>query len=243
MTAIQKENSMSDSSKKLLAFALIAFILWPTGGSNPVQPIKNDNTILFTRLTGEGAVASYFEFAKKEKVTVTVPEEKVVCKCNGTGKVLGPDKILMIDCPAIETGTCKSGKKPQTSKPISEQMLEDLQEKLEITMPEPEKEVALVPPPKQVIFLTMNGCINCDMVKERFGKQLKDGGFGFDEKETSLIRIVHYETDKELFQKYAKSIAWQYPMPQFVLVENGVVNSKSRLYGYQDVSKILKMFK
>lgn len=210
---------MSDLSKKIFAGLLIVVAIWPSSNSQST-PVKNDNSFLLTKLCAEGVCASYFQLLSTEEKIVVDEKKEVKCTCNGTGKVLGPDKILILDCPAIETGTCKSLKK--SDEPEAPSMEDKVADEI------------------QVIALFNAGCGACDKFTNDFGKQLKDEGYGFDENNNSKIRIIYFNKNPTDFKKYASSTFGLYYVPQFVLVKNGKIIKRTT--GYQHINQIKGLF-
>lgn len=173
----------------------------------------------FSALDAEGTIAFYLEVPKATEIVVDA--DKVECKCNGTGKVRGPDGILIIPCPCLDANNkcdCKS-KSKGTALPEVES---------EVKMPE--KKV----PTKQILMLTDSYCRNCVNFDNKNKKYLQDNGYGYniatvdlgqsgeDDSVYDIIRVIKKDKTPKLFAKYNQEGWFEY-IPQFVLIENGKV--------------------
>jgi hypothetical protein len=192
--------------KDLIPILLIVFILMmPTGPAAPYKYSLNQ----WDTYAAEGMVGIEVN-AKgvKDKVDVVHPPAPVnptyptnhpkTCKCKGTGKVRSGDGIIEVPCPVVYPD------KPTGS--VAEK----------------------VKPTRQVLAFIRNdvkpngqpACVPCHEYIAKYGAQLKAEGFGFDDDEYSLIRVVDVHKHPEIYSQYGSYVQF---VPQFVLIENGKV--------------------
>lgn len=185
---------------------LILLLLIPTG-VRPGYSLDKWDTY-----KAEGMVA--FDINRGNKLATPVaPDDKPVtfptnhpktCICKGTGKVKSGDLIIDVPCPKVYSNGS-----------IGEPA------KAEVPVKAPAVVEAPVKPLRQVLFFTKTDCDPCKNFKAWYGDQLKREGFGFDDSEYSLIRVVDVYQHPDLYQLYAQSFTGIKYVPQFVVVENG----------------------